>query len=44
MTDEQTLEALLFYNGIQVEEKFGNRDGSPFESSMPRQIVVAKLV
>lgn len=40
----QELDALFFYNGFQIEEKFGDRDGSPFESKSPRQIVIAKLV
>jgi SAM-dependent methyltransferase len=39
----QELDALLHYNGFQIEQKFGNRDGSPFESSSLRQIVVASL-
>ncbi|HEX8396461.1 MAG TPA: class I SAM-dependent methyltransferase [Pyrinomonadaceae bacterium] len=39
----QEFDALLHYNGFQIEQKFGNRDGSPFESSSLRQIVVASL-
>lgn len=39
----QELDALFFYNGFHIEQKFGDRDGSPFESSSPRQIVIAKL-
>ncbi len=39
----QEFDALLSYNGFQIEEKFGDRDGSPFESGSPRQIVVVKL-
>ena len=38
----QELDALLLYNNFQIEQKFGNRDGSAFESNSPRQIVVAK--
>lgn len=38
----QELNALLIYNGFHIEEKFGNRNGEKFESSSPRQIVVAK--
>ena len=30
-------------NGFQIESKFGDRDGSAFESASPRQIVIAKL-
>lgn len=37
----QELEALLHYNGFQIEEKFGDRSGEKFESSSPRQIIVA---
>ena len=40
----QELDALLHYNGFQIQQKFGNRDGSPFESNSPRQIVVASLI
>jgi SAM-dependent methyltransferase len=40
----QGLDALLHYNGFQIEEKFGERDGSPFKSNSPRQIVVARLI
>ena len=39
----QEFDALLVYNGFKVESKFGNRDGSPFESHSQRQIVVVKL-
>ncbi len=39
----QELESLLIYNGFKIEEKFGDRDGSPFEKDSPRQIVLAEL-
>lgn len=39
----QEFDALLEYNGFKIESKFGDRDGSPFESNSPRQIVIAKL-
>lgn len=39
----QELDALFFYNGFHIEQKFGDRDGSPFQSNSPRQIVIAKL-
>lgn len=39
----QELDALFYYNNFHIEHKFGNRDGSPFESDSPRQIVIAKL-
>ncbi len=38
----QELDALLTCNGFRIEHKYGDRDGSPFESRSPRQIVVAK--
>ncbi|MDQ4120343.1 MAG: class I SAM-dependent methyltransferase [Acidobacteriota bacterium] len=40
----QELDALLHYNNFQIEKKFGDRDGSPFESNSPRQIVVANII
>ena len=40
----QELDALLHYNNFQIEQKFGDRDGSPFESGSPRQIVVASQI
>lgn len=40
----QEFDALLHYNNFQIEQKFGNRDGSPFESNSPRQIVVASQI
>lgn len=39
----QELDALLAYNGFAIEEKFGDRDGSPFTKNSPRQIIVAKI-
>lgn len=39
----QELDALFVYNNFQIEEKFGDRDGSPFTKDSLRQIVVAKL-
>lgn len=40
----QELDALLAYNGLEIEEKFGNRDGSPFNKDSSRQIVITKLI
>lgn len=40
----QELDAILAYNDFRVEQKFGDRDGSPFNSDSPRQIIVAGLV
>ncbi|MCC7147041.1 MAG: class I SAM-dependent methyltransferase [Phycisphaeraceae bacterium] len=36
----QELDALLGYNGFQVQSKFGDFDGQPFGPSSPKQIVV----
>ena len=39
----QEFNYLFACNGFQIERKFGDRDGSAFESTSPRQIVIAKL-
>lgn len=39
----QELDALFFYNNFEIEEKFGDRDGSEFANDSPRQIVIAKI-
>lgn len=39
----QELDALLEYNGLAIEQKYGWYDGSPFESGSPKQIVVCRL-
>lgn len=39
----QELNALLYYNGLEIEEKYGDFDGSPFTSGSPKQVIVAKL-
>lgn len=39
----QELDALLEYNGLTIEQKYGWYDGSPFESGSPKQIVVCRL-
>lgn len=39
----QELDALLEYNNFKLEKKFGERDGSPFVSGSPRQIVLASV-
>jgi len=36
----QELDALLGYNGFRIEEKYGDYDGSPFESYSPQQILL----
>ncbi len=38
----QELDALLHYNGFEVEAKFGDFDGSPFDSASDLQIVVCR--
>ena len=40
----QEFDVLFFYNNFQIEQKFGDRDGSLFTSDSPRQIVIAKQV
>lgn len=37
-------EILLHYNGFEIEEKFGNFDGSAFTSYAPKQIVICKAM
>ena len=36
----QELDALLKYNGFAIENKFGNYDESPFESSSQKQLII----
>jgi SAM-dependent methyltransferase len=38
----QEFDALFVHNDFNIEQKFGDRDGSAFESQSPRQIVVAR--
>jgi len=38
----QELDALLKYNGLPVEAKYGDLDGSPFRSDSPKQLVVCR--
>ena len=40
----QEFDYLFACNSFQIERKFGNRDGSAFESDSPLQIVIAKLI
>jgi SAM-dependent methyltransferase len=39
----QELDALLKYNGLKIEAKYGDFDESPFVSDSPKQLVVARL-
>ena len=39
----QEFDYLFARNDFQIESKFGDRDGSAFESASPRQIVIAKI-
>ncbi|MGE0634100.1 MAG: hypothetical protein AB7O96_16920, partial [Pseudobdellovibrionaceae bacterium] len=36
------LEALLFYNGFEIVEKYGDFDESPFHSDSPKQILICR--
>jgi SAM-dependent methyltransferase len=38
----QELDALLEFNGFQIENKFGDYDESAFTGSSPKQVIVAK--
>jgi SAM-dependent methyltransferase len=38
----QELDALLKYNGLPVDAKYGDYDGSPFLSDSPKQLVVCR--
>ena len=38
----QELEALLHYNGLTVEDKYGDFDLRPFDSNSPQQLVVCR--
>lgn len=38
----QELDTLFFYNNFQIEQKFGDRDGSIFTSDSPRQIIISR--
>jgi SAM-dependent methyltransferase len=38
----QELDALLHYNGLEVEAKYGDYDETPFRPSSPRQLVVCR--
>jgi SAM-dependent methyltransferase len=39
----QELDALIRYNGFEIEHKWGSYDESPFQSDSPKQIVVCKV-
>jgi SAM-dependent methyltransferase len=39
----QELDALLKYNGLVMEEKFGDYDGSPFRADSPKQLAITRL-
>ncbi len=38
----QELDALLHYNGFEIETKFGNYDETPFKTSSPIQLVISR--
>ncbi|MBL6989590.1 MAG: class I SAM-dependent methyltransferase [Bacteriovoracaceae bacterium] len=37
------MEALLYYNGLKMIDRFGDFDESPFSSNSPKQIIVAEV-
>ena len=39
----QELDALLYYNGFEIEHKYGGYNGQPFDSDSGLQIVICKL-
>lgn len=39
----QELDALLKYNGFEIEAKFGNYDETPFTSAAPKQLIVCHV-
>lgn len=39
----QEFDSLFLYNGLRIEEKYGDFDCSPFSSTSPKQIIVAGL-
>ena len=40
----QELDALLKYNGLAVESKFGNYDESPFAAASPKQLIICSVM
>ncbi|MFX0056086.1 MAG: class I SAM-dependent methyltransferase [Candidatus Hermodarchaeota archaeon] len=38
----QELDALLYYNGFEIEQKYGGYDGQPFDSDSGVQIVICR--
>ena len=38
----EELDNLLYYNGFEIVEKFGDFDGSHFESDSPKQLVICR--
>jgi SAM-dependent methyltransferase len=39
----QELDAILGYNGLGLEEKLGDYDGSPFRADSPKQLAITRL-
>ncbi|MBI4721665.1 MAG: class I SAM-dependent methyltransferase [Candidatus Stahlbacteria bacterium] len=39
----QEIDAILYYNGLMIEDKFGNYDETPFMSTSPKQIIVCYI-
>jgi hypothetical protein len=40
----QEIDALLHYNGFEVEKKYGNHEEAPFVDSSYKQIIVCRAV
>ena len=38
----QELDDLLYYNGFEIVDKFGDFDGTPFTSDSPKQIIICR--
>lgn len=38
----EELDNLLYYNGFDIVDKFGDFDGSPFESNSPKQLIICR--
>jgi hypothetical protein len=38
----QEIDAVVTYNGFEIENKYGNYDESPFRGDSPKQIVICR--
>ena len=39
----QELDALMCWQGFEIEQKLGDYDGTPFASRTPKQLIICKL-